>query len=723
MISFSKRDNTMNPLAKLFAKTPSAMDIRLQLKQLERDQWKKRRELEHIEQTKQAKVEAAVAAKKAGSQELVQDIFREMRQIEIDHGYVNSDLRRLSLSKIALTAFLRKLEMLERDEDHNSVQNLIRRYRDSSIQKAIDQAEVDEDTFGVMLQEILGETEPAVSQEKVREDAGFAEFDRAIEEMAAAKEADDREQPAPGATPDGKVKIRSSNAIHTLDEREELEKKIQELKRERNEPGKKLADKNNKLAEARARAQSLRERAEITRVCCGDEDKEIAKEKALELERQADQADQEGEEVEKGIEIDTKASEEATTDPYVNERDRTKIPEKYQWNLADIYPSREAWKSAKEKLVSEFPEIAKFRGKLAESAQSLRRCLETLSRLGKEQTRLTCYASMTADLDTRDSAALAMKQEMGQVGTDFAALASYVKPEILAIGRHTIEAFLAEDSSLETFRHKLDNILRREEHTGTEGEETIIADAGLMSDAPGSIYSVFTNADFPFPEVTLSTGLKVRLDATAYRLHSRSPVREDRKKVLIAHLGKMHEFRRTFGAQLYAEVRKNMFFSRARRYGSALERALDANNIPISVYTNLVDGVRQNLGTLHRYLGIRKKLLGLEELHGYDLSAPLVKQINRDYRFEEASALVLSSLEPLGQDYIAVVREALQNRWIDVYHNEGKRSGAYSNGAVYDVHPYVLLNYNGKYDGVRTLAHELPSVPIMMRHLPPGKLI
>jgi oligoendopeptidase F len=394
-------------------------------------------------------------------------------------------------------------------------------------------------------------------------------------------------------------------------------------------------------------------------------------------------------------------------DHFVKERDRARIPQNYQWNLADVYPDRDAWRVAKETLVSGFPEINQFRGKLAESAQTLCRCLVTLSRIEKEQTRLMCYASMSSDLDTRDAVAMAMEQEMGQIGTDFAAHASFIDPEILKIGQRQIEAFIVQEPALETFRHLLDDILRRQEHTGTETEEKIIADAGLMSDTPGSIYSVFSNADFPFPEVTLADGSTVRLDAPAFSLHRRSPVREDRKKVFTAYLGKMYEFRRTYGAQLYAEVRKNMFFSRARHYRSALERSLDGSNIPLSVYTNLVNGVRENLGTLHRYLRIRKKLQGLEQLHYYDLYAPLVKQLDQDYQFDEAAGHVLASLEPLGQEYVEVVRNAFRNRWIDVYHNEGKRSGAYSNGSVYDVHPYILLNYNGKYDDVSTLAHEL----------------
>jgi len=247
----------MNLLAKLFDKTPSAIDIRLQLKQIERDQRKKHRDLDVLEQTKLAKVEQAVAAKKAGKQELVQDIFRDLRQIEIDHGYANSDLRRLSLAKTALTAFLRKLVMLEKNKDRKSLQNLIRRYKTSSIQKTIDSAEVDDDTFGNMLQEILGEEEISVAQEKVQEDAGFAEFDRAIEEMAKSGEVGDQEPLQAAAAL--RAKSRQSRAMRPLsDDDLDLEKEIREAEKELQDLNREIEDLRRELAELRALAAQLK---------------------------------------------------------------------------------------------------------------------------------------------------------------------------------------------------------------------------------------------------------------------------------------------------------------------------------------------------------------------------------------------------------------------------------------------------------------------------------
>jgi oligoendopeptidase F len=394
-------------------------------------------------------------------------------------------------------------------------------------------------------------------------------------------------------------------------------------------------------------------------------------------------------------------------DVYVKERERSRIPDKYKWDLTDIFPNDDAWTEAKQKLIAGFPALSAFRGKLSESPAKLLECIEMASWLRKECTRLACYASMKSDLDTRDAKYLAMDQEMGQIASDLSALDSFIDPEILGIGEDTIAQFLHGEPRLAVYRHILDDILRRRNHTRSEGEEKIIAEANLMADSPVSINSVFTNADFPYPEIQLEEGTTVRLDPAAFSLHRRSPNRENRKKVFAAYLGKLNEFRRTIGAQLAAEARKNMFFTRARTYGSCLERALDGNNIPVSVYKSLIAGAHAHFATLHRYLRLRKRLLELEELHYYDLYAPIVKELELNYSFDQAVDHVLASLAPLGPDYLETAQRALSNRWIDVYHNHGKRSGAYSNGSVYDIHPYMLLNYNGKYDDVSTLTHEL----------------
>jgi oligoendopeptidase F len=392
---------------------------------------------------------------------------------------------------------------------------------------------------------------------------------------------------------------------------------------------------------------------------------------------------------------------------FIGERDRSKIPDRYKWDLTDIYPDDVAWRTAKQNLLSEIPFVESFRGRVTESSETLLGCLELVSRLGKEFNRLYCYASMNSDLDTRNAAYLGMEQEMSAIGAEFGAKSSFIEPEILKIDKATIDEFIKREPKLEVYRHGLCETLRRKEHTGTEGEEKIIADAGLMSDSPTTVYGVLSNADFPSAEIEMSDGKKVKLDQAAFALHKAAPNRDDRRKVFGSYFGKLNEFQRTFGANLYAEIKKNMFYKKARKYNSCLDHALDGGNIPATVYRGLIDNVNANLNTLHRYLHLRKRLLEVDELHYYDLYAPLVKDLDLKYSIEEATGHVLASLSPLGEEYVNVSRKCFADRWVDIFPNDGKRSGAYSNGAVYDVHPYILLNFNGKYDDVSTITHEL----------------
>jgi oligoendopeptidase F len=389
------------------------------------------------------------------------------------------------------------------------------------------------------------------------------------------------------------------------------------------------------------------------------------------------------------------------------ERDRAKVPDKYKWNLTDIYASDAAWKEEKAKLTAELPALETMRGTLASSPAALADCLERVSRLSKEYMRLYVYASLGSDLDTREATRLGMVQEMGQVGADFAARTAFIQPEILTMGRAAVDGFIAKEPRLVVYRHDVDDILRRKAHTGTASEEKIIADAGLMADGPDNIYGIFSNAEFPFPQVTLSNGSTATLDKAAFNLYRALPNRDDRKKVFDAYFNKLGDFRRTFGTQLYAQVKKDMFYMKARNYDSCLESALDGNNIPVAVYKSLVDNVNANLATFHRYLRLRARMLGVDQLHYYDLYAPVVKSVDLAYTYEEAEKNILASLSPLGKDYIATAAKAFTNRWVDVYPNTGKRAGAYSNGSIYEVHPYMLLNYNGKYDDMSTLTHEL----------------
>lgn len=389
------------------------------------------------------------------------------------------------------------------------------------------------------------------------------------------------------------------------------------------------------------------------------------------------------------------------------EKDRSKIDDRYKWDLTDLYPSDDAWASALEGLKKRLPALEKCKGTLGESAKRLQSALDLLNDINKEFARLDSYAQMHFDEDTRVSKYQSMKSQMQQLATDFSTAAAFMEPEILAIDKARIEKFAKENKGLDVYRKYLADISRRRAHTGTESEEKIIAAAGLMASTPSDVYSLFFNADFPFPEITLSDGQKVRLDQSAFSLHRASADRDDRKKVFEAFFGKVNDYQRTFGSQLYGEVKKNMFYARVRKYGSALEAALDVNKIPGQVYQKLIENVNNNLSTFHRYLSLRKRILGIDELHYYDLYAPLLKDVELNYSVEESKKNILASLKPLGTEYTDVVARAFEERWIDMYPTDGKRSGAYSNGSAYDVHPYILMNYNGKYGDMSTLTHEL----------------
>jgi oligoendopeptidase F len=397
----------------------------------------------------------------------------------------------------------------------------------------------------------------------------------------------------------------------------------------------------------------------------------------------------------------------ASGHPFAQERDRTKIPDKFKWNLADLYPSEEAWRTAKARVVAEIPELKSFRGSLGSSAARLADALEMLSRLNKELGRTYVYASMLSDQDTRVSKYQGMQQEMIQVGAQLGAEAAYIEPELLKVDRATIDKFVAQEARLKPYRLYLDDIQRRRPHTRTDAEEKLLATAAVITSGPSTIYGVFSDADFPYPSVTLSDGKTVTLDSSAFSIYRTVPNREDRQKVMSAFFGALGKYRGTFGATLSSQIQSDIFVAQAREYPSALEAALDGPNIPTSVYTRLVDGVNKHLPTFHRYLKLRQKMMGVSELHYYDLYAPLVASADLNYTPEEAEKHVLAALRPLGTDYTGVVSRAFNERWIDLLPNEGKRSGAYSNGGAYDVHPFMLLNYNGKYTDVSTLAHEL----------------
>ena len=300
-----------------------------------------------------------------------------------------------------------------------------------------------------------------------------------------------------------------------------------------------------------------------------------------------------------------------------------------------------------------------------------------------------------------------MKQELQQLFSKFGAKAAFIEPEILTAEWEKIDGFIKQEPKLEVYRMGLEDMFRTKKHTLSEPEERIMALSGTISGTPGSIYGTFSDAEMPKPEVTLSNGEKVEMGSSEYSKIRASANRTDREIAFKAYWDNFAKFRATYGEMLNGKVNADLFRFRARNYSSSLEASLYPNNIPVEVYQSLITNVNKSLPAFHRYLRIKKRMMGVDTLKYLDLYAPVVKDVDLKYSFEDATRIVLEALKPLGDEYVSTVEKALNERWIDVFPTAGKRSGGYSNGAFYDGHPYILLNYNDLYGDVSTLAHEL----------------
>jgi len=389
------------------------------------------------------------------------------------------------------------------------------------------------------------------------------------------------------------------------------------------------------------------------------------------------------------------------------EQTRAQIEDRYKWQLEDLYPTVSAWRKAKKSVESRMTGLDQFQGELTKNAANFLRGLVFYHQLEMELLKLYAYAMMLSDQDTRESLPLGMKQEMMQLETNLKSAASFLEPEILALQTEKLGKFFLQEPDLNIYRQAIDDVFRRRSHTLTPAEEKLIAQAGLMSDTAHESFNILSNADLPYPTVELSDGESVKLDPTHYALYRISPVREDRKRVFESFFSVLKVFSRTFGTQLYGEIKKNVFYKNARNYKSCLESALDRNNIPVPVYETLIDSVNRNFDTLHRYFDLRRKMLDLDQLEFYDTYPSLVKEIDRTYTYDEAKALIRESLSVLGTEYMSALEKSFTNRWIDVFPTPGKKSGAYMEGIAYDTHPYILMNYKNRYSDVSTLTHEL----------------
>jgi len=388
-------------------------------------------------------------------------------------------------------------------------------------------------------------------------------------------------------------------------------------------------------------------------------------------------------------------------------RDRSEVLEKYKWDLSDLYPSDEVWIEGKNKVVSLIDELPSFKGTLAESASNLLTCLALSTEISKELRRMSSYSYNKTNQDLRNPKYRAMNQGTNQLFTVYNANASFIEPEILAMDERTIQSYIKEDQALKPYTFYLSDLRRRKKHTLSEAEEKVIAEAGRMSLAPSSLYNTFINADFLNTEITLSTGETVKLDRTGFDRYRGLTDKEDRELVYTTFYSELNKYRGTFGALMNAKVNKDLFTTKVRGYGNSLEMMLEPDNIPVAVFHNLIANANKHLDKFHRFLNIRKRLLGVDRLMSTDLAVPAFERADLNYDVEEAKGLILEALEPLGKDYTSVVTEAFEGRWIDFFPSPGKRSGNYNDFGAYAEHPYILMNYAGRYSDVSTLAHEL----------------
>ncbi len=375
-----------------------------------------------------------------------------------------------------------------------------------------------------------------------------------------------------------------------------------------------------------------------------------------------------------------------------------------QWNLEHLFPGIEAWNQERERLLLEFAKIAAYQGTLGTSSQTLHAALRFVSDTNRQALRTYVYSSLQSDEDLRNTEA----QERNQLGETMLArmreATAWMDPELIAVGADRIRQFLDENPDLAPFRHQLENTLRQAEHTlGAEAEQTL-ALFSQSFDAPQNIYGVMSNSDIPFPVLTLG-GEEARIDSQGYNRWRASPDREVRRQVFDSFWTKWKEYSNSVGMMLQGHIQMQVALTKARKYDSMLERQLASDNLPPAVYHTLVAEVNKALPTLHRYFKLRGRMLGVDQMHYYDIYPPLVSH-DQSFDIATTEAITLDAMAILGDDWVEMQRTAIDDRWMHVYPQQGKRSGAYMQGAAYDVHPYLLLNHNDDFDGLSTFAHE-----------------
>ncbi|MFC5651507.1 oligoendopeptidase F [Paenibacillus solisilvae] len=383
---------------------------------------------------------------------------------------------------------------------------------------------------------------------------------------------------------------------------------------------------------------------------------------------------------------------------------RSETAPEHRWKLSDLFEDQAAWDKEYAEAKKQMKEVAAFEGKLADPNQ-LKACFELEDELSLHVERLYVYANMKHHEDTAESEFMALSDKSKKLSVETGEALSFITPEVLSLTDEELEAFI-NNQELAKFRHTLEEMRRQKAHILSKGEEALLAQVGNISQAPGTIFSLLNNADLKFPKVKDEKGEEIELTQGRYIQFLESKDREVRKAAFTAMYETYGKLKNTIAATLSANVTKNVFYANARKYPSTLEMSLYGDNIPKDVYVNLINTIHNYLPLMHRYMELRKKLLKVDELHMYDLFAPLVDEFKMDITFDQAKATISESLKPLGEDYLNVLQQGFTDGWIDTYENEGKRSGAYSWGA-FGTHPYVLLNHKDNLNSMFTLTHEM----------------
>lgn len=388
------------------------------------------------------------------------------------------------------------------------------------------------------------------------------------------------------------------------------------------------------------------------------------------------------------------------------QKKRSEIDNKYKWAIEDIYQNDSDWQKEFDLTKELIESVSKYQGKLGESAENLLGFFRLQDEISQHFERVYVYANQKYHEDTSVSTYQDFSNRAGTLSVMVGSAFSFATPEILNLEEEVLKKFVEENEGLKQYEFAIHEILRKKPHVLSAEMEELLANAEELADSPGNIFSMFNNADIKFPQIEDENGNMVEVTHSRYStfLDSKSQrVRRDAFKSIYSSYGK---YKNTLGATFISNLKQEAFMAKARKYPSAMARALNISNVPVNVYTNLIDAVHENLHHMHRYMSLRKKLLKLDELHMYDVYTPIVGDVDMKISFEEAKDMVYKGLQPLGEEYLTKLKAGFDNGWIDVYENEGKRSGAYSWGP-YGTHPYVLLNYQDTLNHVFTLAHEM----------------